>query len=67
MKERKKQRDVGSERRGRTGDWVVVGNILMWVASDATWDYGGEGRSWSVLPSGPHLGSCPQESVATKG
>lgn len=41
MEEREEQRDVGSVRRGRTGHWAVVGNNLMWVAGDATWEHGG--------------------------
>lgn len=41
MEEIGKQRDMSVMRRSRTGDLGVVGNGLMWVASDATWNHGG--------------------------
>ena len=41
MEEKEKQKDVGTMKRGRSGDWRVVRKGLMSVASDATWDHGG--------------------------
>jgi hypothetical protein len=36
MGEKEKQKDVGTMKRGRSGDWTVVRNSMMWVAGDAT-------------------------------
>lgn len=41
MEKMEKQRDMDVMKRSRTGDLRVVGNSLKWVASDATWNYGG--------------------------
>jgi hypothetical protein len=39
MEEKEKQKDVGTMKRGRAGDWTVVKNSMMRVAGDATWDH----------------------------
>lgn len=41
MKEKEKQKGVGTMKSGRTGDSRVVGNSLMGVVGDATWKHGG--------------------------
>ena len=41
MEEKEKQKDVGTMKRGRTGDSSAVRNSLMLAAGDAIWDYGG--------------------------
>ena len=40
MGEKKKEKDVGTVKKGRAGDSRVVRNSLMYVASDSTWDHG---------------------------
>jgi hypothetical protein len=36
MEEKEKQKDVGTMKRGRTGDSRVVRNKLMWISGDAS-------------------------------
>jgi hypothetical protein len=63
MEKKEKQKDVGTMKRGRTGDSRVVRNSLMEVASEAARDHG-----W-VLACDAIEGARLQQqgAVSTKG
>lgn len=64
MEEKEKQKDVGTTKTGRTGDWEVGRNSLMWVASDATWDHS---EVLICAATGGHVWVCdPAEAAVVR-